>query len=289
MRQVTRIITRKSIVTVAAAGGMIALGGGYAHAGSGASGTASDSPGVASGNTVQAPVHAPVNVCGNTVSVIGLMNPATGNSCANTGTDGSGGYGDEGSSGSSADGHASDSPGVGSGNTVQVPVDAPVNVCGNSVNGVGLGNAVGDNDCGYGVEPTTPGNPGNPGNPGGPGTPGNPGNPGGPGTPGNPGNPGNEGEHPGNPGTPGTPGNPGTPGTPGTPGNEGGHPGNPGAPGTPGSSYGPNTPGTHAVTPSGPTEELAHTGVGPLGLVVPAGAGLLLAGSVIYRRSRRTA
>ncbi|WP_442973844.1 chaplin [Saccharothrix sp. ST-888] len=29
-------------------------------------------------------MHVPVNVCGNTVNVIGLMNPAAGNSCANT-------------------------------------------------------------------------------------------------------------------------------------------------------------------------------------------------------------
>ncbi|WP_442973910.1 chaplin family protein [Saccharothrix sp. ST-888] len=30
-------------------------------------------------------MHVPVNVCGNTVNVIGLMNPAAGNSCANAG------------------------------------------------------------------------------------------------------------------------------------------------------------------------------------------------------------
>jgi hypothetical protein len=29
------------------------------------------------------PVHVPVNVCGNTVSVIGLLNPAFGNTCIN--------------------------------------------------------------------------------------------------------------------------------------------------------------------------------------------------------------
>ncbi|GAA3397397.1 chaplin [Streptomyces roseoviridis] len=247
MRQVTRI-TRKSILVVAAAGGMIALGGGHAQAGSGASGTASDSPGVASGNSVQAPVHAPVNVCGNTVNVVGLLNPAFGNSCANQSAPG--GYGDDG--GSSAGGHTSDSPGVGSGNNVQVPVEAPVNVCGNGVTGIGLGNAAGPNDCGYGVEPTPPGHPGEPGEPG------NPGNPENPGKPENPGGPGDSGgEHPENPGTPGTPGE------------------------------GPNQPGPHAQ--DRPTEELAHTGASTLGIAVPVGAGLLLAGSVIYRRARRSA
>ncbi|WP_442940664.1 chaplin [Nostoc sp.] len=41
------------------------------------------SPGVLSGNLVQVPVHVPVNVCGNSISVIGLLNPAFGNTCVN--------------------------------------------------------------------------------------------------------------------------------------------------------------------------------------------------------------
>ncbi|MCX4827881.1 chaplin [Streptomyces sp. NBC_00006] len=56
---------------------------GVAAADSGAQGAATNSPGVISGNTVQVPVHVPVNACGNTVDVIGLLNPAFGNTCAN--------------------------------------------------------------------------------------------------------------------------------------------------------------------------------------------------------------
>jgi hypothetical protein len=41
------------------------------------------SPGVLSGNVVQVPVHIPANVCGNSVNLIGLLNPAIGNTCAN--------------------------------------------------------------------------------------------------------------------------------------------------------------------------------------------------------------
>lgn len=41
------------------------------------------SPGVVSGNVIQAPIHVPVNVCGNTVNVIGLLNPSFGSTCVN--------------------------------------------------------------------------------------------------------------------------------------------------------------------------------------------------------------
>ena len=78
-----RQVTRKGLMAVAAATGVIAAAGGAAHADSGASGSSANSPGVLSGNTVQVPVHIPVNVCGNTVSVIGLLNPAFGNVCIN--------------------------------------------------------------------------------------------------------------------------------------------------------------------------------------------------------------
>ncbi|MCX4669668.1 chaplin [Streptomyces sp. NBC_01381] len=54
-----------------------------AFADAGAEGVAAHSPGVLSGNVVQVPAHVPVNVCGNTVDVIGLANPALGNTCVN--------------------------------------------------------------------------------------------------------------------------------------------------------------------------------------------------------------
>ncbi|WP_327325752.1 chaplin [Streptomyces sp. NBC_01210] len=69
---------------VVVAGIVMAMGSAApAMADSGADGTAKDSPGVVSGNVIQVPVHVPVNVCGNTISVIGLLNPAMGNSCSN--------------------------------------------------------------------------------------------------------------------------------------------------------------------------------------------------------------
>ncbi|KOG29066.1 chaplin [Streptomyces resistomycificus] len=66
------------------AGAIMALGmAAPAFADSGAQGVAIGSPGVLSGNVVQVPIHIPVNVCGNTVNVIGLLNPAVGNQCVN--------------------------------------------------------------------------------------------------------------------------------------------------------------------------------------------------------------
>ena len=74
---------KKSAAVVA--GLVLALGGAAApaFADSGANGAAIGSPGVLSGNVVQVPIHIPVNVCGNTINVIGLLNPAFGNTCVN--------------------------------------------------------------------------------------------------------------------------------------------------------------------------------------------------------------
>ncbi|WP_323180361.1 chaplin [Streptomyces sp. NBC_00102] len=252
-----RQVTRKGLITMAAAGGVLALGGGYAQADSGAASAATNSPGVASGNSIQIPIEVPVNVCGNSVDVIGLLNPAFGNSCANTSQDGTvsgrgasgaahadagdtsahqGGNaapgtgrhraGDStkavGGSGATAEGVAQGSPGILSGNSVQAPVDIPVNACGNSVDVVGLLNPVFGNECVNGT-PVAP---------------------------------------PVVPEVPVTPEEPVAP-----PAHE--------------------PPAPEVSTPP----QLAETGAGDLGTLIPAGAGMMLAGAgaVFYRRSRSAA
>lgn len=264
-----RQVTRKGLITVAAAGGVLALSGGYAQADAGAAGAATHSPGVLSGNTVQVPVHAPVNVCGNTVSVVGLLNPALGNSCANVsgktpstgGSHDDGGYGgshghgdggpDDGGYGGGSHGggshgggsHAGSgtdhSPGVGSGNDIEIPIDVPVNVCGLDVNIIGAGNPAYGNDCGNDSPPVV--------------------------TP---------------PGKPGKPVEPGTPVRPPADRNVPPAPEGPGAP---------NTPDTQIVTQPTGSDELASTGAGSLGFLLPAAGGLLLAGGLLYRRTRASA
>ncbi|MFC5172896.1 chaplin [Streptomyces mutomycini] len=260
-----RQVTRKGLITMAAAGGVLALGSGYAHADAGAAGAASGSPGVLSGNSIQVPIDVPVNVCGNSVDVGGLLNPTSGNECGNGSSDsghasasdggsssghgsGSRASGHQGArdSGSRASGHqdmrdngagtgrhrasgtsahavTTGSPGILSGNQVQVPVEIPLNVCGNSVTVGGLLNPVFGNSCENDTETAPP---------------------------------------PVVPRTPHTPEKPVTPDAP-------------------------PAPETQLVA----GEQLAQTGGGGLDLLIPASAGLLLAGAgtVLYRRSRSAA
>lgn len=57
-------------------------GSGHHGGGSGVHGETHGSPGVGAGNNVAAPVGVLVNACGNSINVVGLLNPAFGNKCA---------------------------------------------------------------------------------------------------------------------------------------------------------------------------------------------------------------
>ncbi|MBL1084611.1 chaplin [Streptomyces actinomycinicus] len=154
-----RRATRNGVIAVAAASGAMAVAlpvsAAFAADGAGAEGSAAGSPGLLSGNGIQLPVHVPVNVCGNTVNVVGLLNPAAGNACANTGPAKDGKT--AGPGGASARGDVTDSPGVVSGNGIQLPVHLPVNVTGNSVDVVGVGNPAEGNHSSNGPDaPHTP-------------------------------------------------------------------------------------------------------------------------------------
>ena len=76
---------KRSALLVTVTAGIVVGAAGAAMASSTATGAANNSPDVLSGNVIQVPVHVPVNVCGNTVDVIGLLNPAFGNHCVNNG------------------------------------------------------------------------------------------------------------------------------------------------------------------------------------------------------------
>ncbi|GAA2893287.1 chaplin [Streptomyces mexicanus] len=71
---------KKSVAVVT--GAVLAMGmAAPAFADAGSQAAAVGSPGAISGNVIQVPVHVPVNVCGNTVDIIALLNPAFGNAC----------------------------------------------------------------------------------------------------------------------------------------------------------------------------------------------------------------
>lgn len=238
-------VARKGLVTAMVAGGVLASAG-YAQADSAADGDTAASPGVLSGNSVQAPIHIPVNVCGNTIDAVGLLNPTFGNSCANTSgavaDTATGPYGNALSAtrqarhagapaqesaasaarsggGAHAVGSTVGSPGLLSGNALKVPLDVPADISGNSVNAVGILNPAFNNTAVNG----------------------------------------------GNPGTPAPPAHQPIPAPPNQ------------APPT-------STPTTTDTPPT-----LAHTGAAGLGWAGGSSAALLLGGTVLYRRARPTA
>ncbi|MEU7259993.1 chaplin [Streptomyces rimosus] len=281
-----RQVGKKGLITMAAASGVLAVASGYAHADAGAQGNAAHSPGVLAGNTGQLPVDIPVQACGNSANVVGLLNPAMGNGCGGDGGSHGGAHGDrrhgKGQGGSGAQGSAQGSPGIASGNQVQAPIHAPVNACGNSVNVVGLGNPVNANGCaadgsstgdgtGTGTDHPAPHHPGprDP-RPSGDG----PQKPGGPATPAD--------DRAGEPVTPSERQAPHTTDTAGAVQERG-----------PRAQLEESAPHTQIVTPpkqgkaAGEEEgNLAQTGAGALGLALPASAGLLIGGAVLYRRAR---
>ncbi|WP_223887078.1 chaplin [Streptomyces viridosporus] len=163
----------RGVFAAAAATGILSLYGTPALADSYAVGGVEDSPGVLSGNNVQAPVHVPVNACGNTVGAVSAFNTAADSFCANDSQTqesgarssdssrsasprgassygdssyGDSSYGDSGG-GAQAVGGTEGSPGVLSGNNVQAPVHVPVNACGNDVTAVGAFNTAADSSC----------------------------------------------------------------------------------------------------------------------------------------------
>ncbi|MFJ8540628.1 chaplin family protein [Streptomyces sp. NPDC093586] len=129
-------------------------------AGAEAVGHTEEASGIASGNNVQVPVHVPVNVCGNSVDVVAALNSAHDNACGNvshtaassTSSYGDSAYGDS-AYGAEAVGHTEEASGIASGNSIQVPVHVPLNVCGNTVDVLAALNDAYGNSCGNTVEP----------------------------------------------------------------------------------------------------------------------------------------
>src|SRR5205823_368799 len=114
---------------------MFALpGAGVAYASDNGNTTGNGNISILSGNTVTAPVSAPVNLCGISLAVAGFSNAG----CAGGSSSTISNVGD--------DSHNGNTTGnfnipIVSGNTVTAPVSVPVNVCGNAVAAGGFANA----------------------------------------------------------------------------------------------------------------------------------------------------
>ncbi len=98
-------------------------GAGVAYASESGGVTGNGNASLLSGNSVSVPISAPVNLCGVSLAVLGFSNSGcVGGASVVSPSSGS----DPGNGNVTGDGNV----GIGSGNTVSVPISAPVNVCG---------------------------------------------------------------------------------------------------------------------------------------------------------------
>ncbi|MBT2439441.1 chaplin [Streptomyces sp. ISL-36] len=73
----------KAVVLSMGVAASVAGATGVAAAHAAAGGGAMNSEGLVAGNVVQVPLHVPINFCGNTLTLVGALNPAFGNTCVN--------------------------------------------------------------------------------------------------------------------------------------------------------------------------------------------------------------
>jgi ChpA-C len=98
--------------------------------------------GIANGNQIHVPVQIPINVCGNGVGVLGIGTGLSG-ACVNEASHDADGKQSHRTSGNGHSGQVSrDNDGILNGNQIQVPIQVPVNVCGNGIGVLGLGTGV---------------------------------------------------------------------------------------------------------------------------------------------------
>lgn len=109
-----------------------------------ADGVAADSPGAISGNVGSVAANVPVQACGLAGGALAADVTAHDNDCVDEDTH------------ALAKGVATDSPGLVSGNVLQLAADVPVQACGDSVSLLGFDTAAKDNHCVNGAPETAP-------------------------------------------------------------------------------------------------------------------------------------
>jgi hypothetical protein len=124
MSDKAKTLAKAGLVAGAVAAGAVMLSSGTAHADPI---TTVDNNGILNGNQAVVPVEVPVNVCGNAVAVAGLSGAGCdGGAAANISERG----------GVAEDLLTTGNGGIGNGNQAKVPVQVPVNACGNAVSAV---------------------------------------------------------------------------------------------------------------------------------------------------------
>lgn len=127
---------KKGLFLTAVASGLLVGGSGFAYADSSATGSTSNEDGSLSGNTAEAPIDAPIQVCGDTANGIAALDEAKDDDCTDS-TD----------LDATATADTKDIEGSGSGNIAEVPVNIPTEVCGDTVNGGALLDPAKDDNC----------------------------------------------------------------------------------------------------------------------------------------------
>ncbi|CAM3443179.1 chaplin family protein [Stackebrandtia soli] len=117
----TKTWARRTVQAGALAAGFLLVTGGVAQAGTDV--TSVGNNGIANGNQVVAPIQVPIDICGNAVAVAGV---------AGAGCDG-GSSADLESSNGLGDMVSAGNQGILNGNQAQIPIQAPIDVCGNAV------------------------------------------------------------------------------------------------------------------------------------------------------------
>ncbi|ADD39847.1 chaplin family protein [Stackebrandtia nassauensis] len=123
----TKTWARRTVQASAIAAGVLLVSAGAAQA-YGSDANTTGNIGVGTGNQAMAPVQAPIDICGNATSVLGVANAGCHGGSNATMTESAHGGSDLTSTGNM---------GVGNGNQVYAPIQAPISVCGNSTSVAG--------------------------------------------------------------------------------------------------------------------------------------------------------
>jgi hypothetical protein len=126
---------KRGLALIAAASGLVLGSAAVAAADASVSGHSARSGGIGSGNVIDAPVSVPVNFCGDQATLATVQDVDRESLC------------EIGDGGARVDASTDRSGGILSGNEVAIPIDIPVNICGDQVGVLSALDRVGGTAC----------------------------------------------------------------------------------------------------------------------------------------------